>query len=201
MRFARFSLAAAALLAASLGLVMGQDKGKGGKGGGKKGGINLPPSIQLTVAGMTDLGRFPAENAGPGKGSPALSWTQVPEGTQSFVILFHDPEPVLNKMASLDVTHWLIYDIPGDTRMLPAGVPAGAELPSGARQFPNIAGQPAYFGPAPPAGHGVHHYTFEIWALDTKLGPISGTDRTAVIKAMDGHVLAHGVTIGTYSNP
>ena len=190
-------------LAVAISIAGAQEKGKGGgKGGGKgKGGLNLPPSIMLTVAGMSDLGRFPADNAGQGKGSPALSWTQVPMGTQSFVILLHDPEPVFNKMASMDVTHWVIYDIPGDATSLPAGVPAGAELPSGARQFPNITNQPAYFGPGPPAGHGIHHYTWEIWALDSKLGPLTGADRSVVIKAMDGHVLAHGVTIGTFSNP
>jgi hypothetical protein len=148
---------------------------------------------------MTDGGRFPAANAAQGP-SPALSWTTVPAGTQSFAILFHDPDPVVNRNAGMDVTHWLIYDIPGDATSLPAGVPAGAELPSGARQFPNITQQPSYFGPAPPAGHGIHHYTFEIWALDTKLGPQTGPDRTTVIKAMDGHVLAKGMVIGLYSN-
>jgi hypothetical protein len=188
-------------LAVAIGTLGAQEKGKGG---GKGKGPNLPPSIVLTVAGMTDAGRFPAANAGPAGPSPALSWISVPAGTQSFTILFHDPDPVINRNASTDVTHWLIYNIPGTATGLPAGVPAGAELPDGSRQAPNITGQPAYFGPAPPAGHGVHHYTFEIWALDSKIEVPAGTApadvRNAIIKAMDGHVLAKGVTIGLYSN-
>lgn len=187
-------------LAVALGTLGAQEKGKGGKGGGKGKGPNLPPSIKLTVAGMTDGGRFPAGNAGPTGPSPALSWTTVPAGTQSFTILFHDPDPVINRNATTDVTHWLIFNIPGTATSLPEGVPAGAELPDGSRQAPNITGQPAYFGPAPPAGHGVHHYTFEIWALDTKLDLPGTAGRDAIMKAMDGHVLAKGVTIGLYSN-
>jgi Raf kinase inhibitor-like YbhB/YbcL family protein len=153
--------------------------------------------VKLTVAGMTDGGRFPMANAGMAP-SPALSWTGVPAGTQSFAILLHDPDPVINKNASTDVTHWLIYDIPGDATSLPAGVPAGADVASGAHQFPNITGQPVYFGPAPPPGSGVHHYTWEIWALDAKIGPQTGNDRSVVIKAMDGHVLGKGLVIGLY---
>ncbi len=195
MKATRLVTVVALAALASVGLMTGQGRGKGGGKG--KGGPNLPPPIKLTVAGMTDGGRYPMANAGQAP-SPALSWTGVPAGTQSFTILLHDPDPVLQKSASMDVTHWLIYDIPGDATSLPAGVPAGAELPSGARQFPNITTQPMYFGPAPPPGSGVHHYTFEIWALDTKLGAQPGTDRTTVIKAMDGHVLAKGIVIGLY---
>ena len=186
-------------LAVAIGTVGAQEKGKGGGKGKGKGGINLPPSIKLTVAGMTDGGRFPMANAAQGP-SPALSWSVVPMGTQSFTILFHDPDPVLNRSATTDVTHWLIYNIPGTATSLPQGVMAGAELPDGSRQAPNITQQPSYFGPAPPAGHGIHHYTFEIYALDSKLDVPAGSQRDVVMKAMDGHVLAKGIVIGLYSN-
>ena len=120
-------------------------------------------------------------------------------GTQSFAILLHDPDPVLNKSATTDVTHWLIYNIPGTATSLPGGVAAG-ELPDGTKQANNIAGQAAYFGPAPPAGHGIHHYTFEIFALDSKIDLPGTAGRDAIMKAMDGHVLAKGMVIGLYSN-
>ena len=44
---------------------------------------------------------FPAGNAGQNP-SPAISWTQVPAGTQAFAMLLHDPEPVINKNAGRD---------------------------------------------------------------------------------------------------
>jgi Raf kinase inhibitor-like YbhB/YbcL family protein len=184
-------------LAVAITIAGAQQKGKGGGKGNGKGGPNLPPTIHLTVAGMTDGGRYPTANAAQGP-SPALSWTVVPAGTQSFTILLHDPDPVLNKSALNDVTHWLIYNIPGTATSLPAGVAAG-NLPDGTMQAANITGQPAYFGPAPPAGHGIHHYTFEIFALDTKLD-VSPANRDSVMKAMEGHVLAKGLVIGLYSN-
>jgi len=186
-------------LAVAITIAGAQDKVKGsGKGGGKgQGGPNLPPTIKLTVAGLTDGGRYPMANAAQGP-SPAISWSVVPMGTQSFTILLHDPDPVVNKSASNDVTHWMIFNIPGTATSLGAGVAAG-DLPDGTKQAANITGQPSYFGPAPPAGHGIHHYTFEIWALDTKL-EVAPATRDAVMKAMDGHVLAKGMVIGLYSN-
>jgi Raf kinase inhibitor-like YbhB/YbcL family protein len=194
----KFVSVALALMVA-VAIVGAQDQGKGGaaKGKGKGGGFSLPPTIQMTLAGSTN-GMYPAANANPG-GSPAISWTQVPAGTQAFALLLHDPEPVINKGASTDVTHWVIFDIPGTATGLPAGVPAG-ELPDGTKNGANITGQPSYFGPAPPAGHGLHHYTFELWALDSKLGLAAGATRDAVIKAMDGHVLGKGYVVAPYEN-
>src|SRR5262249_33430688 len=160
-------------------------------------GFTLPPTIKLTVAGTQDLSMFPAANAGQGKGSPAISWSVVPAGTQSFTLLFHDPEPVLQMKATTDVTHWMVYNIPGTATGLPANFPSGDQS-DGTKQL-SMTGQPAYFGPAPPAGHGPHHYTFELWALNAKIEPAANT-REAVMAAMDGHVLGKGYLVTTFEN-
>jgi hypothetical protein len=55
-----------------------------------------------------------------------------------------------------------------------------------------------YRGPAPPPGHGVHHYHFRLYALDTKLPLAEGVDRAALAKAMTGHILAEAELIGTF---
>ncbi|MEP7354124.1 MAG: YbhB/YbcL family Raf kinase inhibitor-like protein, partial [Acidobacteriota bacterium] len=176
------------------------DKGKGGggKGGAKGGGFSLPPTIKLTIAGVGADGMFPAANAGQGK-SPAISWSVVPAGTQAFALLMHDPEPVIGKNAIGDVTHWVVFDIPGTATGLPAGVAAG-ELPDGTKQGGNITNAAAYMGPGPPAGHGIHHYTFELWALDAKLGLPNGASRDDVMKAMNGHVIGKGYAITPFEN-
>jgi Raf kinase inhibitor-like YbhB/YbcL family protein len=194
----RTLLSVGVALMAVVAIVGAQDQGKGGAKGKGKGGISLPPTIQMTIAGVQANGMYPAANANPG-GSPAISWTQVPAGTQAFALLLHDPEPVLNKSATTDVTHWVIFDIPGTATGLAAGIAAG-ELADGTKQGANITGGPAYFGPAPPAGHGLHHYTFELWALDAKLGLPNGATRDAVMKAMDGHVLGKGYVVAPYEN-
>ena len=119
---------------------------------------------------------------------------------QSFVLLVHDPEPILNKGSKMDITHWLIWNIPGTSTGLPEGVMAG-ELPDGSRQV-SLRGN-GYMGPGAPAGP-YHHYTFELYALDAKLDVPQGTPqqaadtRTAVVNAMDGHVLGKAVLVARF---
>lgn len=206
MRVTRILIALAAVIAMGAGAMIAQDKGKGGgKGGGKgKGGPNLPPMVKMTIAGFADGGRIPNANtcaAGQGVPSPAISWTAGPAGTQSYVLIMHDPDPVLQGSATNDVLHWAIFDIPGDATSLPAGVPNQADLPSGAKQINHIAGQPGYFGPCAPPGHGDHHYTFEIYALNAKLGLPATTSRADLLAAMNGKVLSKGVYIGMFGQP
>jgi Raf kinase inhibitor-like YbhB/YbcL family protein len=200
MRVTRFLMVLAAVIAMGAGAMIGQDKG--GKGGGKgKGGFTLPPMIKMTITGFADGGMIPAANtcaAGQGVPSPAISWTPGPAGTQSYALILHDPDPVLAGSATNDVLHWAIFDIPGNATSLPAGVPNQAELADGAKQPNNIAGQPGYFGPCPPAGHGDHHYTFEIFALSAKLGLPANTSRADLMNAMNGKVLSKGLYIGMF---
>jgi len=161
-----------------------------------------PPLIMTTDA-WEDGGVIPNKYtmaAGAAAVSPALKWSQVPPGTQSFVLLMHDPEPVLAKGSKMDITHWLIWNIPGTSTGLAEGVAAG-ELPDGSRQVSLRSN--AYMGPGAPAGP-YHHYTFELYALDTRLEVPQGTPqeaaatRTAVVNAMDGHVLGKAVLVARF---
>jgi Raf kinase inhibitor-like YbhB/YbcL family protein len=157
----------------------------------------------MTTTAFEDGGVIPdkyTQAAGAMAPSPALAWSQVPMGTQSFVLLVHDPEPVLNKGSKMDITHWLIWNIPGTSTGLAEGVAQG-ELPDGSRQV-SLRGN-AYMGPGAPPGP-YHHYTFELYALDTKLEVPQGTaqqaaaTRTAVVDAMDGHVLGKAVLVARF---
>jgi Raf kinase inhibitor-like YbhB/YbcL family protein len=201
-KFARVITSLLVLVAlAALGVtLMAQGGGGQGRGGGR--GPATPPLLMTTTA-FEDGGVIPdkyTQKAGPMAVSPELKWSQVPMGTQSFVILFHDPEPVLNKSSKMDVTHWLIWNIPGTSTGLSEGVAQG-ELPDGSRQV-SLRGN-AYMGPGAPPGP-YHHYTFELYALDTKLDVPQGTPqqaadtRNAVINAMDGHVLGKAVLVGRF---
>jgi len=176
---------------------------QGGAGGGGAGGPPRPPPLLLTTTAFEDGGVIPdkyTQAAGATAPSPELKWSQVPPGTQSFVLLMHDPEPVLQKGSKMDITHWLIWNIPGTSTGLREGVPAG-DLPDGSRQVSLRSS--GYMGPGAPAGP-YHHYTFELYALDTKLDVPAGTPqqaaetRTAVVNAMDGHVLGKAVLVGRF---
>src|SRR3954468_15509407 len=117
--------------------VSAQDAARGGAPGGGQGrgggrGPAAPPLVMTTTA-FEDGGVIPAKFVGAMGVSPELKWTQVPMGTQSFVLLMHDPEPVLQK-GLMDVTHWLVWNIPATSTGLPEGVAAAAEMPDGTRQ-------------------------------------------------------------------
>ena len=134
--------------------------------------------------------------------SPALSWTNVPPNTQSFVLHMHDPEVARNRTVD-DQVHWLVWNIPGTAKGLAEGLPQGAELPDGSRQI-SATGQ-VYRGPGAPANGPLHHYTFELYALDTKIDVPNGTDawdvRKAVMAAMNGHVIGKAVYMGMFRRP
>ena len=176
-------------------------QGGGGQAPGGR-GPQTPPLLMTTTA-FEDGGVIPdkyTQAAGPMAVSPELKWSQVPPGTQSFVLLLHDPEPALNKSSKMDVTHWLIWNIPATATGLKEGVPAG-ELPDGSRQVSLRAN--AYMGPGAPAGP-YHHYTFELYALDTRLDVAQGAPgeaantRIGVVNAMDGHVLGKAILVGRF---
>jgi Raf kinase inhibitor-like YbhB/YbcL family protein len=190
-------LTAALVVTAATLVAQGQ-----GAPGGRGRGPQTPPLLMTTTA-FEDGGVIPdkyTQKAGANAVSPALSWSQVPMGTQSFALIMHDPEPVLNRSAKMDITHWVIWNIPGTSSGLPEGVPAG-ELPDGSRQVSLRSN--SYMGPGAPPGP-FHHYTFELYALDIKLDVPQGTPqqatetRTAIVNAMDGHVLGKAVLVGRF---
>ena len=135
-------------------------------------------------------GRIPERHTGDGEDvSPPLEWSGAPEGTRSFAVVAHDPDaPLVDGF-----THWVAYGIPGDA----TGLPEGAnELVVGKNSF----GNQSYNGPAPPPGHGVHHYYFWVYALDDDLGLEPGLDRRALLERVEDHVLEQARVIGTYEH-
>jgi Raf kinase inhibitor-like YbhB/YbcL family protein len=181
------------------------------QGGGQRGGAPAPsgPPMTMTITGFTDGGTIPvkftqaAEGAAPGEGpSPAISWTNAPAGTQSFVLNMHDMEVVRNKTTD-DQAHWVVWNIPATATGLPEAVPKGPQLANGAYQI-SATGQ-VYRGPGAPATGPPHHYMFELYALDTKLDVQPTADafetRTNVMKAIQGHILGKAVYGGLFKRP
>jgi Raf kinase inhibitor-like YbhB/YbcL family protein len=167
------------------------------------------PAMTLTVSGFPDGGQIPvkfsqaAPGAAPGEGtSPAMSWTNAPAGTQSFFLHMHDMDVARNKTTD-DQAHWVVWNIPATVTSLPEGLPKGAQLPNGAYQF-SATGQ-VYRGPGAPATGPLHHYMFEIYALDMKLDIQPAADafetRTNIMKAIQGHVLGKAVYGGLFKRP
>jgi Raf kinase inhibitor-like YbhB/YbcL family protein len=167
------------------------------------------PAMTLTVQGFPDGGPIPvrfsqaAPGAAPGEGtSPAMSWANVPAGTQSFVLNMRDLDVARNRTTE-DQAHWVVWNLPASTTGLPEGVPRGAQLANGAYQI-SATGQ-VYRGPGAPATGPQHHYMFEIYALDVQLDVQPTADafetRANVMRAMQGHVLGKAVYGGLFRRP
>ncbi len=93
--------------------------------------------------------------------SPALSWSAVPAGTQSFALTVYDPDAPTGS----GWWHWIVYNLSPATNSLPRGIGRGAELPAGAVQARNDFGARNFGGACPPAGDKPHRYIFTIHAL------------------------------------
>lgn len=124
--------------------------------------------------------------------SPALEWTDPPEGTESFALVVDDPDAPRGTWV-----HWVVYDLPPNERNLPQGVEPHPTLPTGARQGMNDFGRIGYGGPCPPPGS-PHRYYFRLFALGTRPTLRAGARRADLDRAMRGHVLATAEVFGRY---
>jgi len=124
--------------------------------------------------------------------SPPLRWEDPPEGTRSFALICDDPDAPMGTWV-----HWVIYNIPASARELAEGVPPREKNADGSLQGMNDFGRVGYGGPCPPRGK-PHRYFFRLYALDAApaLGPKA--TKKALLKAMEGRILAQAELMGTY---
>ena len=144
--------------------------------------------LRISSPAFDSHGRIPERHTGDGEDiSPPLEWSGAPEGTRAFAVVVHDPDaPLVDGF-----THWVAYGIPADA----SAVGEGAQDPV---QGTNTVGSTGYVGPAPPPGHGPHHYYFWVYALDDDLDLEPGLDRRALHDRIEDHVLEQARVIGTY---
>jgi Raf kinase inhibitor-like YbhB/YbcL family protein len=117
--------------------------------------------------------------------APPIAIADLPEDTASLAVIVDDPDAPGGTFV-----HWVEFNIP-PIRHIPEGARGiGVE---GVNSW-DAAG---YRGPAPPSG--THRYVFKVYACDQQLPLPKGADKEDVMEAMDGHVLAWGEVVGTYS--
>src|SRR5216683_6772325 len=121
-------------------------------------------SLQLTTSAFPSQGTIPKKFTCDGSDvSPPLAWSGAPPGTRSFALIVDDPDAPVGTWV-----HWVLYDLPANTKELAEGVPKQEQLSNGARQGRNDFRKIGYGGPCPPPGK-PHRYFFKLYALDKKL--------------------------------
>ena len=169
-----------------------------------------PAPMTLTSPAFADGTLIPvkysqaAPGAAPGEGaSPVLNWTNVPAGTKSLLLHMHDLDFVRNKTTD-DQVHWLVWNIPPTNTGLSEGIPKGARLADGSYQI-SVTGL-VYRGPGAAANGPLHHYMFEVLALDIDLDfPAVANDpfetRAKIMEKIQGHILGKAVYGGLFKRP
>ena len=167
------------------------------------------PAMTISIPSFQDGGPFPvafsqaAPGAAPGEGtSPAISWANAPAATRSFLLHMHDLDLARNGTTE-DQLHWLVWGIPAVKKGLPEGVPKGSPLADGSNQL-SVTGA-MYRGPGAAASGPLHHYVFELYALDIVPDVKPTADpfdtRVKVLAAIQGHVLAKAVYGALFKRP
>ena len=174
----------------------GAQGGGGGRGGGR-GGFAMVPML-LESDAYADGAIVPAKysNAG-GSTMPGFKITNVPMGTVSFAVIFHDIEPNIGNPPN-DVLHAMFWNVPAASGGWPEGPNTGASLPAGSVMGFNIQKKPVYMGPGAPAGPRYHHYIFEVYALNANLDLPPDSTREAVYAAMAGKVVGKAAYVGRF---
>lgn len=163
------------------------------------------PPMKLSTPGFADGTVIPLKytQASPTPGvSPELVWSNVPAGTQSFVLWMHDVDVAVAK-GTEDNLHWFVWNIPGQSTSLTENVPSGTQLPDGTYQ--TSFNGPGYRGPGASAAGPLHHYIFELFALDIKLDEKAAATPTEtrmnIFKLMQGHILSKAACFGLFHRP
>jgi Raf kinase inhibitor-like YbhB/YbcL family protein len=150
-------------------------------------------SIELTSPAFQAGATIPKQHTGDGADrSPPLHWSEPPSGTKSLALICDDPDAPRGTWV-----HWVLFNLPAQTRELEEGVKTNDVLASGAKQGKNDFGNIGYGGPAPPKGK-PHRYFFKLYALDVVLELAPGATKAQLVEAMRGHILAEGQLTGNY---
>jgi len=150
-------------------------------------------SFAITSPAFTQGAAIPRQFTGDGSDlSPPLIWTEPPPGTKAFALICDDPDAPKGTF-----THWIVFNLPAETRELPEGAGSSAKLPEGTCQGTNDFGRVRYGGPAPPPGK-PHRYFFRLAALDRPLDLKPRAIRSEVLSALKSHILAESDLMGTY---
>jgi Raf kinase inhibitor-like YbhB/YbcL family protein len=153
-------------------------------------------TLTITSTAFTHEGAIPRTYTCQGNDiSPPLAWSGVPGDAKSLVLIVDDPDAPDPAKPLRVWVHWVLYNLPPDTTGLAEAIKE-ADLPKGTAGGLNDWERTGYGGPCPPIGR--HRYFFKLYALDTVLEGLATPTKKQVEAAMQGHVLAEAVVMGTY---
>jgi Raf kinase inhibitor-like YbhB/YbcL family protein len=150
---------------------------------------SMPPRIIVKSPAFGNGAPLPLACTVDGAGiAPALEWSRLVGATKSVALMCEDPDAPFPE----PFAHWLVYGI------LPAATLLDPRTTTGFKEGKNSKLAVGFTPAAPPPGHGVHNYHFQVFALDTLADLEPGLGRGALVASMKGHVVEWGELVGTY---
>ena len=144
--------------------------------------------MQITSPAFVNNGRIPEGYTCDGLNvNPTLEISDVPINARSLALIMHDPDA-----SGGDWSHWVVWKISPKTKIIKEN-----SLPNGAVQGMNDFRNNEYGGPC--SSSGIHHYHFQIYALDVLTDLDIRAEKTDLEAAMREHIIDQAVLIGTYS--
>jgi len=154
----------------------------------RKLGVAAVATLDVRSSAFAHGGTLPVVFTADGSNvAPPIEWSDVPDAARSLVLLCEDPDAPFPQ----PFVHWMAYGIPPTATSV-------TTAPAGCRLGKNSMLKDEYTGAAPPPGHGIHHYHFQVFALDYIPELEAGIGRRSLLEAMRGHVIAWGEIVGTY---
>lgn len=150
--------------------------------------------MKLTSPVFENNGNIPSKYTCDGENiNPELTISEVPEGTESFVLIMDDPDVPKEVRPEQMWVHWVVFNIPKETKIINENSPPGTP---GKGDYSHTD----YGGPCPPKQYQPteHRYFFKLYALDVELNLPEGSTKTEVEQAMQGHLLAETQLVGKY---
>lgn len=156
---------------------------------------SMAASFSLHSSAYSEGGAIPARYTCDGEDiSPPFAWDGAPAGTRSFALIMDDPDAPDPAAPQMTWVHWVLYNLPPETRMLPEA--GSRHLPTGTREGVNDWKRTGYGGPCPPIGR--HRYFLKLYALNALLPDLHKPTKADLETAMRGHVLGETRLMGTY---
>ncbi len=150
--------------------------------------------------------RCVGNEAGKENLSPPMEWSNIPAETKSLVLVMVDMMSYAHNQLPENAVflHWLVYNIPPDTKALPEAKGGELVLPNGASEGKNNYPEEfknGYGGPCPPLGE-EHQYVFKLYALDAILDkePEILEKGLLTLNDIEAHKIAEAEWVGYYVN-
>jgi len=151
-------------------------------------------TLTLTSSAFAHNGRIPSKFTCDGEQvNPPLAIGGVPAAARSLALIMDDPDVPKQLRPDGIFDHWILFNIPPETKEIASGVTVGVPGANG-------AGKIEYTGPCPPPQYepSTHRYFFKLYALDTELPLPAGVSKKQIEKAMAGHIVAETQLVGLY---